>query len=67
MSVKPNPQERITAFADRLGYPSVQIFMSLNPDGVKTTDSGVPYVDVNTLYRTPTSKHRTRVCRNYKS
>lgn len=50
MSVKPNPQERITDFADRLGYPSVQIFMSLNPDGVKTTDSGVPYVDVNTLY-----------------
>lgn len=50
MSVKPNPRERITDFADRLGYPSVQIFMSLNPDGVKTTDSGVPYVDVNTLY-----------------
>lgn len=50
MSEFPNPRERITAFAERLGYPSVQVFMSLNSDGVKTTESGIPYVDVSTSY-----------------
>jgi hypothetical protein len=48
--MKPAPGTKIVEFAEMLGYPDVQKFMALNSDKVKTTEAGVPYVDVNTDY-----------------
>jgi hypothetical protein len=41
---QPGIDQDIVSFSEELGYPDVATFMSINPDKVRTTKSGAPYV-----------------------